>query len=71
MQWTVVSVRNGMTGLPFTHGVGLGVKNKNQMPDSAKALIAAFSVAGRVDVFEYPPPQGAESVILVGQRSLN
>jgi hypothetical protein len=65
--WTVIPSRNGMTMLPF-RGVALGVKNTNSIPESAKALVSAFgTTGGKLEIIEYDPPQGADSVIIIAQ----
>jgi hypothetical protein len=63
--WTVKPVRNGLTLVPFK-GVALGVKNKDQMPQTAVALETAFG--GKVLVLNANTiPEGTDTVIFVAQ----
>ena len=65
--WNVTPIRNGITFLSFK-GVALGVKNKNEIPASAKAVVAAFRAVGAtLSIVEFVPPDGSESVIIVAQ----
>lgn len=65
--WTVIPVRNGITFSGF-RGVALGVKDKSSIPESAKAIVAAFRAAGlTLEIIQRAPEKGSDSIFIISQ----
>jgi hypothetical protein len=61
----IVPIRNGMTMLPF-RGVALGVRDKNNVPASAQAIVDAFRAAGgNLFIVEVPPNNPDSDAVLI------